>query len=95
MGFVVGLLRTPEAGVLNSRFPTNFRHQLCFAVHCGADLQRTPSLSCYISITYSCIRSFEPGGREFESLRARQLKQWVNRFSLLTLFLFPTLFSFR
>jgi hypothetical protein len=73
MGFVVGLLRTPKAGVLNSRFPTNFRHQLCIVVHCGANLQRTPSLSFYISITYSCIRSFEPGGREFESLRARQM----------------------
>ena len=51
-------------------FPTLFRHQLCIVVHSRANLQRTPSLSRYISITYSCIRSFEPGGRRFESVRA-------------------------
>ena len=66
------IMCSPKAGLPNPGLPTIFRHQLCFVVHCRAKSQRTPSLSFYISITYSCIRSFEPGGREFESLRARQ-----------------------
>ena len=32
------------------------------------------------------IRAYEPSGREFESLRARHLKQRVSRFFRLTLF---------
>ena len=38
------------------------------------------------------VPGYEPGGREFESLRARQLEQRVSRFFRLALFLFPTLF---
>jgi hypothetical protein len=38
------------------------------------------------------FRAYEPSGREFESLRARQLNQRVSRFFRLALFLFPTLF---
>jgi hypothetical protein len=62
-----------QTAVWGLRFPTNFRHQLCIVVHCRAKLQRTPSFRLYKSITYTSFCGYEPSGREFESLRARQL----------------------
>ena len=37
--------------------------------------QRASSIRPYISISYGSSHGYEPGGREFESLRARHLKQ--------------------
>ena len=47
-------------GVWGLRLPTNFRHQLCFVVHCRAKLQRTLSFWSYKSITYTRFHGYEP-----------------------------------
>ena len=38
---------------------------------------------------YDCAPSYEPGGRRFESFRARHLKQWLSDFSLSHFLFFP------
>jgi len=63
-------------GLAERVVPTNFRHQLCIVMHCRAKLQRTPSFRLYKSIAYTSFHGFEPGGREFESLRVHHSRKF-------------------
>jgi len=62
----------PDVGnslALFRHFSDNSPAWLCCVVQIG---QRAPTLSLYKSIAYVVRSVYEPGGREFESLQARQ-----------------------
>ena len=52
--------------LVNMAFPTNFRHQLCFVVHCKAKSQQTLSFRPYRSIIYSSFRATNRAVGRFE-----------------------------